>query len=154
MLAEQGDFKVEPIHFRATGDAVQAIVAGEVQAALVSTALGMAQIKGGKMRGLATTAPKRTPLLPDVPTFTEAGFPKADFSAWFSLFVPVGTPANVIATINAQAVSAVQSPEVKKKLEDAGFSVSGTSLTDVKKMVTAEQIRWERIVKASGFKGD
>ena len=94
-----------------------ASVAGEVQGALVSTALGVAQIKAGKMRGLATTAPKRSALLPELPTFAEAGYPKADFSAWFTLFVPTGTPAQIVATLNAQAVKAVQSPEIKKKLD-------------------------------------
>ena len=154
MLAEQAGFKVEPIHFRATGDAVTAIVAGDVQAALVSTALGMAQIKGGKMRGLATTAPKRTPLLPEVPTFTESGFPKADFSAWFGVFVPAATPAHVLAILNAQIVDAVHSPDVKKRLEEAGFSIIGSTQAEARQMVAAETLRWERVVKTSGFKGD
>jgi tripartite-type tricarboxylate transporter receptor subunit TctC len=154
MLAEQAGFKVEPIHFRATGDAVTAIIAGDVQAALVSTALGVAQIKGGKMRALATTAPTRSPLVPDVPTFTESGFPKADFSAWFAIFVPTGTPASIIATLNTQLIAAVQSPEVRQKLEEAGFSVLGTSQADVTRMVSAEAVRWAGVVKATGFKGD
>jgi tripartite-type tricarboxylate transporter receptor subunit TctC len=154
VFADIAGFKVEPIHYRATGDAVTAIVTGDVQGAFVSIALGMAQIKGGKMRGLATTAPKRSALVPDVPTFIEAGFPKADFSAWFAVFVPAGTPASIIATLNAQVVDAVQSPDVKHKLEEAGFSVSGTSAADAKKMIAAENSRWDRVVKASGFKAD
>ena len=154
MLAEQGGFKVESIHFRATSDVVTAIGGGEVQAALMSTALAAAQIKGGKMRALAITSPKRSPLLPEVPTFAEVGYPKADFSAWFAIFVPVGTSQAVMDTVNAQVVKAVQSPEIRKKLEEAGFSVSGTTQTDVRKMVAAEAVRWERVVQDSGFKGD
>ena len=69
-------FKVEPVHYRATGDAVTAIIAGDVQAAFVRTALAVAQVKGGKVRALATTAAARSPLLPEVPTFTEAGLPE------------------------------------------------------------------------------
>ena len=88
LFAEAAGFKVEPIHYRATGDAVTAIVAGDVAAAFVSTALGAAQIKGGKMRALATTAAARSPLLPEVPTFAEAGYPKIDFAAWFVVFAP------------------------------------------------------------------
>lgn len=154
MLAEQGGFKVEPIHYRATGDAITAIVAGDVQGAFVSTALGSAQIKAGKMRALATTAPARSSLLPDVPTFTEAGLPKVDFSAWFALFAPAGTPPAVLDALNKQAVAAVQSPEVKQKLVDAGFTVTGTSRADAEKMVKAEAPRWAAIVKQTGFKGD
>jgi tripartite-type tricarboxylate transporter receptor subunit TctC len=154
MLAEQGGFKVEPIHYRATGDAITAIVAGDVQAAFVSTALGSAQIKAGKMRALATTAPSRSPLLPELPTFAESGLPKVDFSAWFALFAPAGTPPAALDTLNKQAVAAVQSAEVKQKLVDAGFTVTGTSRADAEKMVKAESTRWAGIVKQTGFKGD
>ncbi|MDM0109252.1 tripartite tricarboxylate transporter substrate-binding protein [Variovorax sp. J22R24] len=154
MFAEQGGFKVEPVHFRATGDAVTGIIAGDVQAAFVSTALATAQVKGGKMRALATTAPQRSPLLPDVPTFTESGFPKADFSAWFCLFVPAGTPDAVVSALNAKVVAAVNAPEVRRQLEEAGFSILGTSTADAGKMVAAETVRWSKVVQATGFKGD
>ena len=92
VFAEMAGFKVEPVHYRATGDAVTALISGDVQAAFVSTALAAPQVKGGKMRALATTAAARSPLLPEVPTFAEAGWPKVDFSAWFALFAPAGTP--------------------------------------------------------------
>jgi tripartite-type tricarboxylate transporter receptor subunit TctC len=154
MFAEQGGFKVEPVHFRATGDAVTAIIAGDVQAAFVSTALAMAQVKGEKMRALATTAPQRSPLLPAVPTFAETGFPKADFSAWFVLFTPAGTPEAVVARLNAQVVAAVQSPEVRHRLEEAGFSILGTSAADARRMIATDSLRWQKVVAATGFKGD
>jgi tripartite-type tricarboxylate transporter receptor subunit TctC len=154
MLAEQGGFKVEPIHYRATGDAITSIVAGDVQAAFVSTSLGVAQIKAGKMRALATTAAERSPLLPQVPTFAESGLPKIDFSAWFAFFVPAGTPASVVETLNRQIVAAVRDPEVAQKLQEAGFRVLGTSRADAEKMVRSEAPRWAAVVKATGFKGD
>lgn len=154
MLAEQGGFKVEPIHYRATGDAITAIVAGDVQGAFVSTALGSTQIKAGKMRALATTAATRSPLLPEVPTFTEAALPNVDFSAWFAVFAPAGTPSPVLDTLNRQIVAAVQSAEVRQKLVDAGFTVTGTSRAESEKMVKAETPRWAAVVKATGFKGD
>jgi tripartite-type tricarboxylate transporter receptor subunit TctC len=154
VLAELGNFKVEPIHYRATGDAVSAVVSGDVQAVLMSTPLAAAQIKGGKMRALATTAPKRSSLLPNVPTFIESGMPKADFTAWFCLFAPAGTPAPVVATLNAQVNAAIQAQDTKQRLEEAGFSVFGTSSADAQKMIAAETPRWARIVKATGFRGD
>ncbi|MEO8151800.1 MAG: tripartite tricarboxylate transporter substrate-binding protein [Rhizobacter sp.] len=154
MLAEQGGFKVEPIHYRATGDAITAIVAGDVQGAFVSTALGSAQIKAGKMRALATTSATRSTLLPDVPTFTEAAMPKVDFSAWFAMFAPAGTSAAVLDSLNKSIVAAVQSADVKQKLIDAGFTVTGTSRADAERMVKAEAPRWAGVVKATGFKGD
>lgn len=154
MLADAAGFKVEPIHYRATGDAVTGIVAGDVSGAFVSTALGVAQIKGGKMRALATTAPQRSTLLPEVPTFAEAGLPKVDFSAWFAIFAPAGTPAPVLDTLSRQLLAALQSPDLKTKLVEAGFSVTGRSRADTEAMVKAETQRWAAVVKATGFKGD
>ncbi len=154
LLADAAGFKVEPIHYRATGDAITAIVAGDVAAAFVSTALGAAQIKGGKMRALATTAPQRTPLLPDVPTFAEAGLPAIDFSAWFAVFAPAGTPAATLDLLNRQIVAAVQSPEIRTKLQEAGFSVLGTTRAETERMLKTEAGRWAAVVKATGFKGD
>jgi len=154
MLAEAAGFKVEAIHYRATGDAVTAIVAGDVQGAFVSTSLGAAQIKGGKMRALATTAAQRSPLLPDVPTFAEAGLPKIDFSAWFAIFVPAGTPAPVLDALSRQLMAAMQAPETRSKLQEAGFSIVGSSRADTDKMLKAEAARWAAVVKATGFKGD
>lgn len=154
MLAEQAGFKIEPIHYRATGDAVTAIVAGDVQAAFVTTALGAAQIKAGKMRALATTAPARSPLLPDVPTFSEAGLPRVDFSAWFAVFAPAGTPAAAQDLLATQIAAAVKSPDVRQKLQDSGFTVTGTPRIEAERTVRAEAARWAAVVKATGFKGD
>ncbi|WP_066337953.1 Bug family tripartite tricarboxylate transporter substrate binding protein [Azohydromonas lata] len=154
LLAEQAQLRIEPVHYRATGDAITALVAGDVQAAFVSTALAVPQVKGGKLRALATTAAVRSPLLPDVATFAEAGWPKLDFSAWFALFVPAGTPAAVADQLGRQAVAAVQAPQVRQKLQEAGFTVTGLTRTDTERVVRAETQRWAGIVKASGFKAD
>jgi tripartite-type tricarboxylate transporter receptor subunit TctC len=154
LFGEAAGFKVEPIHYRVTGDAVSAIVAGDVSGAFLSTALGAAQIKGGKMRALATTATQRSALLPEVPTFTEAGMAQIDFSAWFAVFAPAGTPPAILDQLNRQVVAAVQSPETRAKLAEAGFSVNGTSRADTDRMLKAESARWAAVVKATGFKGD
>lgn len=154
MFAEMAGFRTEPIHYRATGDALTALVAGDVAGAFVSTALAVPQVKGGKMRALGTTAPQRSIQLPDVPTFTEAGYPRLDFSAWFAVFVPAGTPDRVVALLNQQVVAAVQAPDTKAKLQEAGFSVFGTSVADTGAMLDREAKRWAQVVKATGFKGD
>lgn len=154
VFADLAGFKVESIHYRATGDAITAIIAGDVQAAFVSTALAVAQVKGGKMRALATTAKERSPLLPEVPTFTEAGHPKADFSAWFALLAPAATPAATLDALNRQAVAALQSPDLKQKLLEAGFSVSTGPRAEAQALLQREAQRWAAVVRQTGFKGD
>lgn len=152
LFASEGGFKIEAVHYRSTGDAVTAIVAGDVEAAFVTTALGSAQVKGGKVRALATTAAQRSSLLPEVSTFAEAGMPKVDFSSWLAFFVPVGTPQPVIATLHTAIVAAMDAPQVRDKLSEAGFHVMGSSQTDAERMVKAEAHRWADIVKGSGLK--
>lgn len=154
IFGEAAGFKVEPVHYRATGDAITALIAGDISGAFVSTALGAAQIKGGKLRALATTAPQRSTLLPDVPTFAESGFHKIDISAWFAVMAPTGTPAPVLDQLNQQIVAALQNAELRQKIVEAGFSVSGTSRSNTDRMLNSESQRWASIVKASGFRGD
>jgi tripartite-type tricarboxylate transporter receptor subunit TctC len=154
VFAEQARFKVEPVHYRATGDAITALVAGDVKAAFVSTALAVPQVKGGKFRALATTAGQRSPLLPEVPTFAESGWPRIDFAAWFAVLAPAGTPAAALDELNRQVVAAVQSPEVKQKLQEAGFTVLGTPRADTERLLKAEATRWAAVVKATGFKAE
>ena len=89
-----------------------------------------------------------------MPTFTETGYPKADFAAWFAVLLPAGTPAAVADALNRQVVTAVQSPDVRQKLQEAGFSVVGSSRADTERMLKAEATRWAAVVKASGFKAD
>ena len=153
-FGEQAGVKVEPVHFRSTGDAITAIVSAQVSGAWVSTALANAQIKGGRMRGLAITASTRSPMLPDVPTTAEAGMPKLRFSAWLGVLAPASTPTAVLEVLNKRLVEAVQAGEVKQKLIEAGFSVTGTGLADTERMLKAEGIRWGAVVRSVGFKGD
>lgn len=154
VFGDLAGFKVESVHYRATGDAMTAIIAGDVQAAFISTALASAQVKGGKVRALATTAKERNPLMPEVPTFTEAGYPKADFAAWFALLAPAGTPPALLDQLARQAQAAVKAPEVAQKMAEAGFSVVGSSRADAQAMLPREATRWAGVVKQTGFKGD
>lgn len=153
-FAEQAAVKVEPIHYRSTGDAVTAIVSGSVSGAWVSVAVASSQVKGGKMRGLAITSAQRSPLLPDVPTVAEAGLPKLNLSAWLGVLAPAGTPPAVLDVLNRRFVEAVQAPEVRQKLVEAGFTVTGTSRSDTDRMLKAEAARWGALVKSTGFRGD
>lgn len=154
MFAEMAGFKVEPVHYRSTGDAVTALIAGDVKAAFVSTALAMAQVNGGRMVALATTAAARSPLMPQVPTFIEAGFPKMAMSSWFALFVAAGTPEAQQEAITRQATAALQEADVRQTLQQAGFTVVGSGRAEAARMVQAETQRWAAIVKATGFKAD
>jgi tripartite-type tricarboxylate transporter receptor subunit TctC len=154
VFGEAAGIKVEAVHFRATGDVITALANGEVAGAFLSTALGAAQVRGGRLRALATTAPQRSTLLPDVPTFAEAGYPRVDITSWFTVLAPTGTPAPILDTLNEQIVVALQSAATRQRIVEAGFSVSGTSRADTDRILRNETQRWAEIVRTSGFRGD
>ncbi|HEY9573329.1 MAG TPA: tripartite tricarboxylate transporter substrate binding protein, partial [Pusillimonas sp.] len=107
MLADAGGFKIEPIHYRSTGDAVTAIIAGQVQGAFVTTAMAAPQLASGKMRALAITGAERTKMLGDIATFNELGMPDVNFGAWFAFFAPKGTPSEALDILNQKTIAAL-----------------------------------------------
>lgn len=152
LLAEAGKFKIVPIHYRSTGEAVTAIVSGQVQGAFVTTALAAPQLAGGKMKALAITGSERTKMLPNVPTFAESGMPDVNFGAWFAFFAPAGTPAAVLTQLNQDLVKSLKAPGVTKLLEDNGFVVVGSSREALADLLVTEQKLWSDVVKKTGFK--
>lgn len=152
MLAEEGGFKIEPVHYRSTGDAVSAIIAGQVQAALVTTAMAKPQIDSGKMRGLAITGAERGKTLPDLPTFIESGMPASDFGAWFAFLAPAGTPEAPLDVLNQNIVKALATDKARSTLEGNGFVIVGSSREELADLLAREQERWAGVVKKTGFK--
>ncbi|MVW78067.1 Bug family tripartite tricarboxylate transporter substrate binding protein [Bordetella sp. 02P26C-1] len=154
LFARETGMKIEPVHYRSTGDAVTALVSGNVQAAFVTTALAAPQVQGGKMRALAITGAKPSDALPGVPTFAQEGHDKVDFGAWFALFAPAGTPDAVLDRLQKESAAALQAPEAARTLKDAGFIVVASSREDLKKLLDSEAKRWSEVVKATGFKAN
>jgi tripartite-type tricarboxylate transporter receptor subunit TctC len=152
MLADAGGFKIEPIHYRSTGDAVTAIIAGQVQGAFVTTAMAAPQLVAGKMRALAITGSERTKMLGDIPTFSEQGMPKVDFGAWFAFFAPKGTPAQALDVLSQKTIAALKADGVRNLLEGNGFVIVGSTRENLGELLVSEQKRWADVVKKTGFK--
>jgi len=154
LFAREVGMKIEPVHYRSTGDAVSALISGSVQAAFVTTAMAAPQVKGGKMRALAITGAQPSPSLPGVPTFGQAGYGKVDFGAWFALFAPAGTPTAILDRLQTESAAALRTPEAARTLGDAGFTIVGSSRQDLQRLLDAEAQRWSAVVKATGFKAN
>lgn len=152
MFTDATQVKVEPVHYKNTGDAMSGVIAGDTQGLFGTLALVTSHVKGGKLRALATTGPARSTVLPDVPTAKEQGYPTLDFDAWFGLVAPARTPQDILDKLNAAVTSAMQAPDVREKLQGVGFRVTGTSRQEFGKMLRDDIARWEKVVKATGFK--
>ena len=105
-------------------------------------------VKAGKLRALAVTSSKRHPLLPDVPTFAEAGLPGVELENWTGLMVPAGTPQAVVDRVAAEAIKSVQSREVGDRVAAMGFTPTGLGPAEFGELIKKDVARWREIVKA------
>jgi tripartite-type tricarboxylate transporter receptor subunit TctC len=152
LLAATAGLKAEPAHFRSTGDAMTAVLNGDVQGMFGSIALVAPHVRTGKLKALATTGPTRSDLLPEVPTVTELGLPSLTFSAWFGLVAPAATPEAVQADLEAAALRALTAASVRARMQEAGFRAAGNGRAAFAALIRDETVRWAEVVRATGFK--
>lgn len=146
--------KAEPVHYKSTGDALGGLFGGDVSGVFASTGLAATNVKSGKLVALASSGSARSASLPEVPTFKEQGYPQLVFNAWFGIVAPAQTPPEVVAKLGADIQKAVKSPEGKTRMEEAGFTVTGTGPEDFGRIIAADTKTWGKAVAATGFKAD
>jgi tripartite-type tricarboxylate transporter receptor subunit TctC len=139
------------IPYRGTSPAVQDLLAGQVE--LMFAAVGNVQqhIKAGKLKALGVTSTHRLPSLPDVPAIADT-LPGFESSAWFGLFGPAKLPPEILRNWSDAARAAVNSPDVRKRIEAEGATPIGNSPQEFSKFLTADIQRWREVVKFSGAK--
>ena len=125
------------VPFNGTGPAMNALVGGQVDYMCDQIVNAVPQIKGGTIKAYAIATPERNPSLPDVPTTAEAGLPSYQASAWNAIFAPKGTPAAIVAKLNAAVAKALDDENVRKRLLDLGSVHSEAAKT-------ARRLRWAR----------
>jgi tripartite-type tricarboxylate transporter receptor subunit TctC len=147
---------IEMIHipYKGSGPAVTDLLGGTVSMMFDNIPSALPHIKSGKLKALATTGAKRDPALPDLPTIAEAGVQGYESGVWFGLMVPAGTPRDIIARLNAEAVKGTKSPEFVKRMSDLGYIMIPGTPENMTDMIKQEITRWTPIVKASGAKVD
>lgn len=154
MFGDAVQLKPEPVHYKNTSDALGGLFSGDVQGVFASVGLAAPNVKAGKLVALGSTGATRTNALPDVPTIKEQGYANLEFSSWFGIVAPAKTPPEIVAKLNADIVKAVQSPEGKARMEEAGFRVTGTGAQEFTRIIAADTATWGKAVAATGFKAD
>jgi tripartite-type tricarboxylate transporter receptor subunit TctC len=145
---------VTPVHFRGAGLAVTAVVQGEPPIGCMAISGPLPQVKAGKLRALAVSSAKRIPALPDVPTFAEAGFPGIEDYTWVGVFLPAGTPAAIVQKLNAAVNRAIESHDVRERLDANAFDPVGGSQQQFAEYVKTEIVKWAKVVRDTGAKPD
>jgi tripartite-type tricarboxylate transporter receptor subunit TctC len=132
--------------------AITAVVGNQTQLASTSIPPAVPQIKAGRIRAIAVTSAKRSPLLPDVPTVNESGFKDFDDYTWIGFFLPVGTPATIVERFNAEINKALGAADVKEKFAQAGLEIVLYSSAEFGAFLKEEVPKWAGVVKSSGAK--
>ncbi len=142
------------VPYKGSAPALQDLAGGQVQLMFDNLPSALALIKAGKLRALAVTSTTRAAAIPDVPTVAESGLPGFEASSWFGILAPAGTPAPIVAKINADVAKWLASAEGKEKLLSQGANAAGGTPEDFAKHIQAETVKWAKVVKESGAKVD
>ncbi len=153
MLENLAKVKMTHVPYRGAGPAMTDLLGGQVDMMFATAAAAGPHVAAGKLRALAVTTTERSPVMKSVPTVAEFVTGYA-VESWYGLFAPAGTPADVIAKLNAAAKQATQSAEFKKKLEPEGLTVSTGSPQELDDYVRKEEARWRKIVTENNIKPD
>ncbi len=137
--------------YKSGSAAASDLMGGQVQLMFEQMYSALPSIKTGKVRPLAVTARKRNPLLPDVPTMTEQGYPEVEVLNWQGLVGPKGLPADLVATLSKACNQALTDPEIKEKITSQGNEVVGGTPEQFAALIRTESPRWGRVVREAGI---
>jgi len=143
------------IPYKGAGPALNDLLGGHVAVAFVSFTSALAHLKANRLRALGITSERRSPLMPEVPTFAEAGLPRFIVYGWYGVVVPAGTPREVIERLNTDISAALSHPDVLKTLTTFGLDPAETNSPEAfGEFLRSEITRWAEVVKTSGAKVD
>jgi tripartite-type tricarboxylate transporter receptor subunit TctC len=140
---------VEMLHvpYKSGGEVIPSLIAGTTQVMFDLMPSAVPQVRGGKVRALAVTGAKRSPLFPDLPTVAESGVAGYEFSAWFGVFAPAGTPPPVVQQVNEAMNKAMAAPEFKARLEQLGAEAQTGTPDSFAKYFRGEYDRWAQVIR-------
>ncbi|MDB5841210.1 MAG: tripartite tricarboxylate transporter substrate binding protein [Herminiimonas sp.] len=147
-------FEMQHVPYKGGGPAMTDVMAGHVQAILISSTLAAPQVSAGKVKALAVTSEKRAASMPNVPTFTEAGYPNFKPQTWTGLFLPAGTPPAIAQRIHAEFAKAIKAPEVVTRLRDLGAEPVMSSPTEFAAHLRSEHDSLGKLIRERKITAD
>ena len=157
LLQQATGTQITLVPYRGAGPAMTDLLAGQVDLIVTSAAAVLPQFQGGTLKSIANLSPKRSPIMPDIPTPDEAGISGLTMSGWFGLFAPKGTPADAIARLNAVMVQVLAEPVVRTRFTELGLDVAAREQQTPEGLAAfhkAEIEKWWPIIKAANVKAE
>ena len=154
LFKRQAGIDLLHVPYKGSSPSISDLIGGRVMLTMDSLLQSLPHIKAGRLKALAVLGPKRTALLPEVPTIAESGLPGYALTNWFGLLVPAATPRDVIARIHADAVKALKEPDINKKIADLGADVVGNAPEEFGAALRAESAQWAEIIKSANIRAE
>ena len=140
------------IPYKGSAPAVADLMAGQVQLMFDNLPSSIQQVRAGKLRAIAVTSLRRSPVLPDVPTIAESGLPGYEASSWFGMHAPAKTSKDIVNKLHATVAKALRTPEMIERFTSLGADPVGNTPEQFTEFVRDEIAKWAKVVKASGAK--
>jgi tripartite-type tricarboxylate transporter receptor subunit TctC len=151
LLEHSAGLKFNHVPFKGGGPSMIAVVSGEVDLSIPAYPTAVPHIKAGKLRIVAVTGATREATVPNVPTVAEAGVPGYEFTIWFAMFAPSGTPKPIVTLLNKEIVEALAEPDMREKLAKTGVNAGSSTPEALGKHLQAEVVKWAKVIKAAGI---
>jgi tripartite-type tricarboxylate transporter receptor subunit TctC len=137
------------VPYKGIGPAVTAMLGNETTTLISTFASALPHVKAGKLRAIAVTSLKRAPLLPDVPTIVESGVPGYEFTVWYGLVTPAGTPRAIVDRLNKETVAQLNAQSVQQRFDAQGLTVTPSTSTQYMDKLKAEADKWAKAARAA-----
>jgi len=142
------------VPFKGVAPSVLAVVAGQIDLTFATIAATLPQVKAGRLRALAVSTPRRSQIVPDIPTIAEAGVPGYEVTTWFGVFGPAALPKDIVAKVDAEVARILRLPDVRERLYNDGAEPGNLTNDEFNAFIRADAARWAKLIKATGIKGD
>jgi len=150
LFEKAAKIKIRHVPYKGSNPAMMDALAGNIDLLVSSVPSALAQIKSGKLRPLAVTSARRSTSLPEVPTVAESGYKDFDVSTWYGLFMPAGTPRDIVTTVNAEVNKLLAMPDVKAAIHAQGAEPRAMTPEQFANLLKTDYLKWKGIVQASG----
>jgi tripartite-type tricarboxylate transporter receptor subunit TctC len=152
LFASMAGVKLTHVPYKGVQQSVPDPISGQVAMLFDNIMTAQPHIKAGKVKALGISSPKRSPLVPEVPTIAESGLPGFESVTWFGLLGPANTPRAVVERVNAEMNKALQSPEIQARFAQLGFEPAGGSAGDFAATIQRDARKWSKVIKDAGVK--
>ncbi|KQW56426.1 Bug family tripartite tricarboxylate transporter substrate binding protein [Variovorax sp. Root411] len=151
LMNSQAKVSMTHVPYKGGGDAMAALVSGQIDMLMEVPATAVGQIAGGKVRALAISSTQRLPLLPDVPTFAQSGMPDYKVTSWFGMSAPQGTSPEIVAKLRKAIQAALAEPDVRRRIDELGAQPGGIESADYAAMIVRDTQLWGGVAKKIGL---